>query len=144
MFFAYFEDVDLAWRLRLIGWKAIMVPSPIVYHVHSGSASSARFRLFLINRNLIFVLVKNLPLRYILLFPVNYLTRRFRSLGRKRDRVETFIKDIGFFQVALTIVWAWIVSLGHLPVLIKRRRSIQRSKKVSHAEILFWFKRFAC
>lgn len=31
-FFAYLEDVDLSWRLRLYGWKVIYNPAAIGYH----------------------------------------------------------------------------------------------------------------
>ncbi|OGL88508.1 hypothetical protein A3H75_02625 [Candidatus Uhrbacteria bacterium RIFCSPLOWO2_02_FULL_51_9] len=31
-FFSYKEDVDLAWRLRLAGWKTFAVPGAVAYH----------------------------------------------------------------------------------------------------------------
>lgn len=31
-FFSYKEDVDLAWRLRWMGWKAYMLPHAVAYH----------------------------------------------------------------------------------------------------------------
>jgi GT2 family glycosyltransferase len=34
-FFAYGEDVDLAWRLRCIGWHCCFTPSAIAYHARS-------------------------------------------------------------------------------------------------------------
>ncbi len=38
-FFLYKEDVDLAWRMQLMGWKSLMDPSIIAYHVRSTSGS---------------------------------------------------------------------------------------------------------
>lgn len=38
-FFMYYEDVDLGWRCRLAGWRAIYLPSAIVHHRFHGSAS---------------------------------------------------------------------------------------------------------
>ena len=32
-FFAYREDADLAWRMRLSGWRCVYVPSAVGYHV---------------------------------------------------------------------------------------------------------------
>jgi GT2 family glycosyltransferase len=32
-FFAYLEDVDLAWRARPAGWRALYVPAARVYHI---------------------------------------------------------------------------------------------------------------
>jgi GT2 family glycosyltransferase len=41
-FFLYKEDVDLAWRLQLMGWKSLMDPSIIAYHVRSVNGSENR------------------------------------------------------------------------------------------------------
>lgn len=143
IFFAYMEDVDLAWRLRLRGWRAVMVPSSRIYHVHSASALSSKFKLFLIHRNSIFVLIKNLPLRYILLFPLHFLTTRLRFLKTKQNRIRALRGDISLFRAALIIVWSWIASLRYLLALIKRRHFIQKRKSTPSTEILSWFRRFA-
>ncbi|MBM3710343.1 MAG: glycosyltransferase, partial [Actinobacteria bacterium] len=60
-FFAYYEDVDLGWRLWVLGYKIIFCPSSIVYHVHHGT--SDRFGedklRFLKERNAIYTAFKN-------------------------------------------------------------------------------------
>lgn len=68
-FFAYFEDVDLAWRAQLAGWKAIYCPDAVVYHFHSGYwiYGSSRQRYFCV-RNRLWTIIKNWPLQYILLY----------------------------------------------------------------------------
>jgi len=40
-FFAYYEDVDLAFRLRWAGWKVVYVPSAIVYHYRGATGGIA-------------------------------------------------------------------------------------------------------
>lgn len=42
-FFAYYEDVDLAWRMRRRGWKAVYVPAAIAYHRKKGPNGKAPF-----------------------------------------------------------------------------------------------------
>jgi GT2 family glycosyltransferase len=37
-YFAYYEDVDLAWRAREKGWRCLYVPEAIAYHRRSGKA----------------------------------------------------------------------------------------------------------
>jgi GT2 family glycosyltransferase len=37
-FFTYMEDVDLAFRGNLAGWKCMYAPAAIVYHYHGGTA----------------------------------------------------------------------------------------------------------
>jgi GT2 family glycosyltransferase len=62
-FFAYKEDVDLAWRERLAGFKAYIVNDAVAYHGRSQGAHRRRdpWRESLSIRNHLFVLVKNLP-----------------------------------------------------------------------------------
>jgi len=35
-FFAYYEDVDLAWRAQVLGWCCLYVPSAVAYHPRRG------------------------------------------------------------------------------------------------------------
>jgi GT2 family glycosyltransferase len=46
-YFAYYEDTDLAWRLRRAGWRTVCVPASVVHHrMHgSGGPRSAFFHL---------------------------------------------------------------------------------------------------
>jgi GT2 family glycosyltransferase len=142
MFFAYYEDLDLAWRLRLRQWKAVIVPTSIVYHVHSGSAPSSWFKLFLIYRNTIFVLIKNLPLKYILLFPLSFFATRSR-FHKKGGNIRVSTSNFSLFSISLIILFGWTASLYYLPKLIKKRFRIQKSKKVTERETLSWFIRYA-
>lgn len=42
-YFAFFEDVDLGWRLWLFGYQVVFVPASVVYHHHHGTASAFPF-----------------------------------------------------------------------------------------------------
>ena len=90
-YFSYFEDVDLGFRLRLLGKKCLYVPQAVVYHI--GSASTGKrgdFSVYYGYRNLIWTFVKNMPSPLIwlylplhigtLLFFAVYLT--FRGQGK--------------------------------------------------------------
>ena len=61
-FFAYMEDVDLAWRARSAGWRALYVPAARVVHHHSGtSIEGSAFKSRLLGRNKLWLLTKNYP-----------------------------------------------------------------------------------
>jgi GT2 family glycosyltransferase len=61
-FFAYWEDVDLAWRLRLRGWGALAVPAARVAHAYSATAGAdSPFKRYHLARNRVWCLVKNVP-----------------------------------------------------------------------------------
>ncbi len=59
-FFCYYEDVDLAIRLRRAGWTSVLSPWAIVRHVGSGSASSD-FVLFHATRNRFWTYFRGVP-----------------------------------------------------------------------------------
>jgi GT2 family glycosyltransferase len=61
-FFAYLEDVDLAWRAQWAGWKALFVPTARVLHFHSGTGKEGSyFKNWHLGRNKIWVVAKNYP-----------------------------------------------------------------------------------
>lgn len=60
-FFAYYEDVDLGWRLWVLGETVQYVPSSVIYHHHSATSRRVdvhRIRLLQI-RNPLFSIFKN-------------------------------------------------------------------------------------
>jgi len=58
-YFAYFEDVDLGWRLWVEGERVLYVPDAVAFHRHRGSGMDrARWR-FLLERNALASLFKN-------------------------------------------------------------------------------------
>lgn len=62
-FFAYHEDSDLSFRAQLAGYACLYVPTAVVYH-HGGATSKRigrNFSVRLSQRNMVYVLVKNLP-----------------------------------------------------------------------------------
>jgi GT2 family glycosyltransferase len=59
-FFAYLEDVDLAWRAAAAGWTAVYEPAAIAWHrgsASSGEGSSLKYRL--VGRNRVWLLARN-------------------------------------------------------------------------------------
>lgn len=60
-YFAYFEDVDLGWRLWVLGYKVMFTPRAITYHRYQ--ATSKKFptykRVVLYERNALYTIIKN-------------------------------------------------------------------------------------
>ncbi len=68
-FFAYLEDVDLAWRAQLAGWRALYVPQARVSHWHSAtSIEGSPFKSQLLGRNKWWTIIKNYPAPYLWLY----------------------------------------------------------------------------
>lgn len=61
-FFAYLEDVDLALRARLRGWRSLLVPAARARHVYSATGGQGSpFKQRLLARNRVYVLARCLP-----------------------------------------------------------------------------------
>lgn len=62
-FFCYIEDVDLGFRLRLMGYRCLLVPSAIVHHIGSATSGGQQsdFAIYHGHRNLVWTFVKNMP-----------------------------------------------------------------------------------
>ncbi len=60
-FFAFYEDLDLGWRLWILGYKVLFAPASIVYHHHHGSWGKVadEKRRVLYERNAFFTMLKN-------------------------------------------------------------------------------------
>ncbi len=61
-FFAHCEEIDLCWRLRIMGRKIMCIPDSKVYHVGGASLPKGNpFKTFLNFRNNLTMLYKDLP-----------------------------------------------------------------------------------
>lgn len=63
-FFAYLEDVDLAWRAQRAGWRCVYQPGAVTKHFTSAtSGEGSPFKQRLLGRNKIWLAAKNAPPR---------------------------------------------------------------------------------
>ena len=120
-FFAYYEDVDLSFRLQLTGWRVAFVPTSIVYH--RIGMTSGRIKGFTTYQTM-----KNLPLLWYKNVPKKYLWH----VGCRLALAQTL-----FFGRAVTRGQGWAACKGVCKawyLLIKKtpeRHRIQRDKKVT-------------
>lgn len=61
-FFAHMEEIDLCWRIHLLGYDIRFVPESVIYHLGGGSLPAGNPRKTYLNfRNNLLLLHKNLP-----------------------------------------------------------------------------------
>jgi GT2 family glycosyltransferase len=58
--FMYLEDVDLGWRLQLLGWRAVFAPAARLYHQLSATGGGV-LSSYYTGRNTIWVIAKDMP-----------------------------------------------------------------------------------
>lgn len=57
IFYAHMEEIDLCWRIRLLGYRVVCVPRSIVYHLGGGTQLPEKF--YLKHRNNLIMMLKN-------------------------------------------------------------------------------------
>ena len=91
-FFAYYEDVDVALRLKNAGWKCMYVPTAIVYHIGSATAKEqSPLKTYLLQRNNYFYRIKNSPtsllLKFLIQRPQTMLLDIFEDCTRNEGKL---------------------------------------------------------
>lgn len=125
-FFCYLEDVDLGFRLRLAGARALYVPDAVVRH--AGSVCSGRrsdFTVFHSQRNLVWVFAKCMPWPLALLYLPAHLLMNVAAIGHFVRRGQT--------GVVLRAKWA---ALCGLPRVWQQRMRIQAGRRASSRNLL--------
>jgi GT2 family glycosyltransferase len=124
-FFMTYEDVDLSFRAQLLGYRCIFIPEAIIYHRYRATMKSHPTRqVYFSQRNIEFVYLKNMPSGLIL----RYLPQRILyEIGAALYFVRT--------GAARPFLRAKIDVLRHVPVLLRKRREIQRRRVLSNAQI---------
>lgn len=147
-FFAYYEDTDLSWRMRLRGWRIMYEPSAVVEHVHSGtSVEWSPFFTFHVDRNRMFMILKNAPPGFVVRAFARFawLSARFaaRALwSRSRPGTGGPARSIAAGRSvsrARTHLRVVVSLVGHLPQMLAKRWGIRRHRRVGDTEILRWF-----
>jgi GT2 family glycosyltransferase len=121
-YFCYVEDVDLGFRLRLMGHQCLYVPSSIVHHIGSGTTGGQKseFSIYHGHRNLVWTYVKNMP---------GFLLWLFLPLHLALNVVELmYFALLGQWGV----VWrAKRDAFLGLPLAWQKRQKIQKDRKAS-------------
>ncbi|MBX3615831.1 glycosyltransferase family 2 protein [Nitrosomonas sp.] len=125
-YFAYSEDVDLGFRLRLIGGKSLLLPNAKVHHVGSGiTGSSSDFSVYHGHRNLTWTFIKNMPSPLIFIFLPIHLAMIFY--------VGFFYAASGRFGLYLQ---AKIDAFQQIGSLLEQRKKIQSRRICSCISLL--------
>lgn len=146
-FFAYFEDVDLSWRLQLSGWKCKYVPTAVVYHKYSrSSGSSSLFKVYQGERNRIWNVVKNFPFTFLIkAIPYNLLKitlllfHNFHGQGRG----TLYTKEHSLKKILLTMIKGRVHAWIGIGKMIRKRKRIMKTRKVTDKQIKKWFEKYS-
>jgi GT2 family glycosyltransferase len=135
-FFLYCEDTDLGLRARWAGWKCLYVPDAAVEHHYSHSAGRASsLKAYYVERNRMFVAVKNFPLGMLLAAPAAAAARYLWHLWymvRGRGAAARFrVEGNAGPKLAWYILRAHLALLAHAGRLLRDRRRIRRNARIT-------------
>ncbi|MBI3752951.1 MAG: glycosyltransferase family 2 protein [Deltaproteobacteria bacterium] len=143
-FFAYCEDTDLGMRARLAGWKTLAVPDAVVYHHYSGTTGKyTPMKAYLVERNHLWVAVKNFPISMLMVFPIITLWRyifHIYAIATKRGAGGRYTDRFSKTSLFVILLKAYKDAIKGIPKMLKKRHSIMGKRMVSHREIKNWFK----
>jgi GT2 family glycosyltransferase len=126
-FFLIHEDTDLNFRAQLYGWKALYIPSAIIYHkVRSSIGKMSDIAIYYTLRNTEFVRIKNVPIwLFIRFFPEFIITIMAEFIY--------FVIKHKYFMLYLK---AKRDAFKLLPKMLKKREAILKNRKVSNKYLI--------
>jgi N-acetylglucosaminyl-diphospho-decaprenol L-rhamnosyltransferase len=124
-FFCYLEDIDLAFRIRLLGGRCMQVNSAVVRHVGGAtSGTESDFIMYHSARNRLWTIIKNVP--GLLLCVVAPLHIAFS--------VYLFFR-LGMSSTKLATLKGVVAGFAGLPATWNQRRKIQDARTASIGDI---------
>jgi GT2 family glycosyltransferase len=120
-FFFSFEDVDLAWRAQLAGWRCLFVPGAVVYHKLKASGGG-KTASFYDGRNRIYTLIKNYPADM-------WRDHRREVVQAQLSMVREALKAWRGIEARATLRGIAAGLLGSIKML-RKRRAVQATRKV--------------
>lgn len=123
-FFAHMEEIDLQWRMQLAGWRIVVEPKSVVYHLGGGTLPASSRKIFLNHRNNLAMLFKCAsPMQRAVVAVVRPAT----------DMLEALVNLVTLHpQRAWAIVRAWGEFIAWHGVLSRKRKAVVRTKKVDN------------
>jgi GT2 family glycosyltransferase len=123
-FFYSCEDLDLAWRAQLAGWRCVYTPRAVVYHKLSatGEGTTASFHD---GRNFIYLLTKD--------YPSDLWRTHWRAILQAQLRIAVEAVRAWRGAAARARLRGMLAGLFGIPKMLRKRRAVQRSRTVDRA-----------
>jgi GT2 family glycosyltransferase len=137
-FFLYYEDTDLSWRLRALGWRIRYQPAAVARHIHSASSVEwSPLFVFHTDRNRLLMLTKNaragLAAREVLRYPLTTASLALREVARARHTRRR--PPVRPTLLRLRVLGSY---LRLLPAMLVRRRRIAAGAEVDRKRLERW------
>lgn len=135
-YFAHMEEIDLQWRMQLAGWRIVVEPRSMVYHLGGGTLAPSPHKIFLNHRNNLAMLFKcSTPLQRAVVAVVRPCT--------------DFVEMVAYLltlkpRSAWAVAKAWWEFLKWHGALADKRKEVIRTHKVQHIYRFSIIVRYLC
>lgn len=126
-YFIYDDDTDYSWRVRLMGYKVVLVRDAVVYHKGNIKKMINPFRVYHSTRNRLYTLFKNTELENLLIRGFVYLFLSFLAIP-----ILTLVST----QLSFSVVKAIYEFMRNLKKVVVKRAYIQSIRIISD-KVLF-------
>jgi len=133
LLFLYHDDLDLCWRLRLMGYRLLYVGEAICYHIKNITNTSIltkinATKLYFYYRNRLIILLKNYSINYV----VKYL-----SLALILNTLNSLLLSMLHRKCYILIMAKAIIDvIKKARIIIIKRREVQTKRKVADSIII--------
>jgi GT2 family glycosyltransferase len=119
---AYYEDIDLCWRIRQANYQIIYAPNATLIHHESLSIRESHIRSSYYNRGRLRFVLKSYPFDVL--------------LGSFFEAELQFIRRHGHKAEERALRWAYIDTMGHLPDILRAREAFHQPLSRADADRL--------
>ncbi|MDC0946848.1 glycosyltransferase family 2 protein [Nitrospinaceae bacterium] len=121
--FLYHEDHDLSWRIRMMGWKLMVVPDSVCYHHYYFNKGVLKF--YRSEKNRLHILLKNFECKTLCLIAPAIVLVEISQIVHAVFHGWFFMKLKSYREIAAQSI-----------KISRKRRQIQSTRKVADKEIV--------
>lgn len=130
-FVHHMEEIDLCWRLHLTGFRLKVIPESVIWHYAGATIKSDSYKkLYWNHRNNIFMMIKNLEARNLLLFlPVRMaldFINIFSAVLLRQNLRQSF---------AIISAYFWLAT--NLGLILRKRRVVTQIRTIPDRQISY-------
>lgn len=140
-FFLYCEDTDLGLRALWAGWQCRYAPRACVWHHYSHTVQPySRLKATYVERNRLWVALKNFPLPLLLIVPfvsaVRYFFQLWQTLRGEGAAAQFSRSGYSLGSAVGIVLGAHFKTLQNIPALLAKRAEIRRTRRIDSAEFI--------
>jgi len=128
-FFLYMEDIDLCWRVQLLGYKVLYVPEAEIYHIGSPNLKRENvLRMYYAHRNSLMMILKN----------YSFITLFFLLPVRAAFELITVLSALALFKWgrALALIKAVRYIFFNMASIFSKHKDIQRKRIINDRKMM--------